>query len=94
MILICLGFRASNFGYLDSVGNALRVAQHFLGGVFPTGAHYAAAGMRGGAAQIEIRDRCAMIGPAGDRAEREQLAERHGALEDVPAGQTVDAFQI
>ena len=35
-----------------------------------------------------------MIGPAGDRSQIEQLVQRHGALEDVAAGQAKGPFEV
>ncbi len=47
--------------------------------------HDAAAGMGGGAAEVEAAHRRAIAGVPGDGAEREELARDHRALEDVAA---------
>ena len=56
------------------------VAQDFFGRVFAAGAEDAAAGVAGGAAQVQAADRRAMVGPAGDGAEAEQLMRRSSRL--------------
>ena len=50
--------------------------------------------MRAGAAQIEARQRHAIIGMAQHRPVREQLVEPHLAVEDVAADQPEAALQI
>ena len=50
--------------------------------------------MAGGAAQVEAADRRAVVGPAGDGAEAEQLVGVHRPLHDVAAGDAERALQI
>src|SRR5262249_22505166 len=70
------------------------VAQDFMGGVPAGGAPDAAAGVRAGAAQVEVPDRGAVVGEAGGGAEGEELVRRHGAVIDVAAGQAEDGLEI
>ena len=58
----------------------LIVSQDFFGRVFAAGAQHAAAGVAGRAAQVQAADRRAMVGPAGDGAEAEELVRRSSRL--------------
>jgi len=60
----------------------------------PRCAHNAAAGMRGGTAHIEIVDRGAVVGPAGDGAEKEKLFQGEFALKDVALREAEFAFEV
>src|SRR5207245_6170726 len=60
----------------------------------PRGAHDAAAGVRLRAAHVEVLDRRAVLRPARDRTEEEELLERQLALEDVPFGEAELAVEI
>src|SRR3546814_13705347 len=61
-------------------------------GIAPRRAADAAARMRAGAAQIQTRQRRAVITPARHRPETEQLMQRHRAMKDVAAGQRETPF--
>src|SRR6266404_7159405 len=50
--------------------------------------------MRGGSAHIEVIDRGAIVGPAGDGAEEEKLLEGELALEDIALRQAEFALEI
>src|SRR3546814_6737367 len=50
--------------------------------------------MRAGAAQIQTRQRRAVITPARHRPETEQLMQRHRAMKDVAAGQRETSFEF
>ena len=64
-----------------------QVGDHRLRGVVPRRPGDAAARMRARAAQIEARDRHAVVGKAEHRSRREQLIECQCAVENVAAGQ-------
>src|SRR3546814_11945108 len=63
-------------------------------GIAPRRAADAAARMRAGAAQIQTRQRRAVITPARHRPETEQLMQRHRAMKDVAAGQRETSFEF
>ena len=65
-----------------------------LGGAEALRAHYPAARMGGGAAQIEPADRRPVARVAGHGTECEELAGSHRALEDVAAREVEDAFEV
>src|SRR3546814_1393758 len=78
---------------------APRVATHSVlendaCGIAPRRAADAAARMRAGAAQIQTRQRRAVITPARHRPETEQLMQRHRAMKDVAAGQRETSFEF
>src|SRR5258708_4494506 len=50
--------------------------------------------MRGGTAHIEVIDRGAVVGPAGNGAEEEELFEGKLALKNIALGETEFAFEI
>ena len=70
------------------------IAEDFFSRVFAAGAEDAAAGVAGGAAQVQAADRRAVVGPAGDGAEAEELMGVHRALHDVAAGDAERALQV
>ena len=72
----------------------LQVAEDLLGRVFAAGAEHAAAGVARRAAKIQALNRRAMVGPAGDGAEAEQLVGAHRSLHDVAAGDAERAFEV
>ena len=63
-------------------------------GVLAGSAGDAAAWMCARAAQVECRDRRAVLGTAKDRAHREQLVERRLAVQDVASGEPVGGLEI
>ena len=65
---------------LCALRGELNIAEDFFGRVFAAGAEHAAAGVAGGAAQVQAADRRAMVGPAGDGAEAEELMRRSSPL--------------
>src|SRR5215472_2823867 len=65
-----------------------RVPEDLPRGVVAARAHDAAAGMSGGAAQVEAADGRAVVGVAGEGAPEEELIRRHRSLEDVAAGES------
>src|SRR5262245_11637541 len=72
--------------------SSFSISHHFDGGGAAAGAHDAAAGVSGAAAHVEAVYGSAVVAPAGDGAHVEELMQRHRALKDVSAGQSVDAF--
>src|SRR5215472_16531711 len=64
-----------------------RVPEDLPRGVVAARAHDAAAGMSGGAAQVEAADGRAVVGVAGKGTPEEELVQRHRSLEDVAAGE-------
>ena len=70
------------------------VAEHLVGGVAAGGPHHAAARVRGAATKIKPGHRSAVVAPAGDRTQAEELMQRHRSLENVPARQSVGALEI
>src|SRR5260370_34611677 len=50
--------------------------------------------MRGGTAHIEIADRSAIVGPAGNGAQEKKLLERELALKDIALGEAELALEI
>src|ERR1700733_12031093 len=57
-------------------------------------AHDAAAGMRCGAAHVEIVDRRAVVGPSGNGTQEEKLFEREFTLKNVALREAKFAFEI
>src|ERR1700759_479321 len=77
-----------------SVGRLLPLFQDDLAGDAAIGAHNAPTGMRGRAANEEVIDRSAVIGPAGNGAEKEKLFERKFALKNVALRKAKFALEI
>src|SRR5205807_5736922 len=69
-------------------------AEDYAGGVQPGCAHDPTAGVGGRAAQVQVAHRRAVAGEARHRAEKEELIQRHGPLEDVPTGQVERPLQV
>src|SRR3990170_3942237 len=57
-------------------------------------AHDAASGMGSRSAEVQVLDRRAILGPARDRPEEEELVRRELAVEDVPAREAELPLQI
>jgi len=72
----------------------LTVAKYFLRRITAAGPQHAAAGMRGGAAEVEAADGSAVVGPAGDGAEGKKLVEGHGSLHDIAAREAEGPLQV
>src|SRR5262249_15184623 len=70
------------------------IAKDLAGGVVAAGAHDAAAGVGGGAAEVEAAHGGAVVGVAGDGTEEEELRRRHRSLEDVAAGEAEAALDV
>src|SRR2546421_2426804 len=65
------------------------VGEDFMRRVVTRRAHHAAAGVCARAAQVERRDRRAVLRPAGQRAHEEELIDRHVAVKNVAAGERI-----
>src|SRR4029079_17024465 len=70
------------------------LTEDLAGGVEPGRAHYPAAGVRRGAAQVQAAEWRLVARVAGDRAEGEELAGSHRPLEDVAACEVENALAV
>src|SRR5205807_6077585 len=75
-------------------GGRLAVPDYLPRRVIPTRPHDPAARMRGGAAQVQAADGRAVARPSGERAQEEELRQRHRALENVAAREPETALQV
>src|SRR6516225_10885061 len=73
---------------------ALPVAANLARRIVTRNARHAPARMSGGAAQVQSRYRCAVVGPVRGGALPEQLVGRELAVKDVALGQADDGLEL
>src|SRR5215467_9027493 len=74
--------------------HSLEIAKNLVGGIVPTGAHDATAGVSGRATQVEPFDGRAIVRVSRKRTQEEELVERHGSLKYVSSGEPVAILDV